>query len=526
MNGSTRGHGFEWRGYVFAILMIVAATLLFIQGREYFAKGQWALLYLLIIVFVASRSGVRASILAAVTAFLAWNYFFLPPYHTFRVYDPKDWLSLFAFLIVGIIMGLQTGRLREREALARAREHETSLLNVFSAHLVSDLSVDEMADVLASEVARSVGAGLAILFTPGGSGGLTQLGSSAAVGGDVVRLVEWSYRQSKAVGLTEVTEGRSIQRDGWPISVSHAEVGFAHPGDSIVIPLQTATRQEGVLYISPKESGWSYTASEARVLVAIANQAAAFLERKHLQTVAIQADALREADRMKSTFVSSISHELKTPLSSINATVTNLLEGDLAWDESAIRAELTAVLADLDRLNDSINSLVDLSRLESCAWSPNRDWYELGEILGTVSSKVPVRQRERIVFALPDDLPPVYVDYAQWARVLGNLIENALDYSDPEEKVYVGAGAAGREIRMWVEDRGPGIPPEEREDIFNKFYRGSTSARVASGTGLGLAIAREIVRFHGGRIWVEDAQPHGARFVISLPANAEESRGA
>ncbi|HEY3297937.1 MAG TPA: DUF4118 domain-containing protein, partial [Armatimonadota bacterium] len=222
----------EWRRYVFAVLIVAAATLIFIQGRAHFAKEQWALLYLLIIVFVAGRSGVRPAVLAATISFFCWNFFFLPPYHTFHVYDPKDWLSLFVFLIVGIIMGMQTGRLREREALARIRGQETALLNKFSAHLVSDLSIGELADVLDSEVAGSVNARCAILFTPTAHGALVKVGVTATscdVDEYIIRLVEWSFTQSKAVGLPGNSDPLNATPNGWPISVSHAEVGIDNP---------------------------------------------------------------------------------------------------------------------------------------------------------------------------------------------------------------------------------------------------------------------------------------------------------
>ena len=356
----------ELRAYGLATVLVAAATVAFLPGRAYFAKGQWALLYLLIIVLVASLSGVRAAMLASVLSFLCWNYFLLPPYHTFVVSDPKDWLSLFVFLIVGIIMGLQTGKLREREALARAREHETALLNRFSGHLVSELSVEEMGAILASEVIPSTRAKCAALFIPDGEGKLNEVSFSPAApcsaDSTVVRLVDWAYREAKAVGIPEIRPPGSARPAGWPISVRRSATGLDGRRNDIVIPLQTAARQVGVLYVGERDDGQPYAFAQARLLVAVANQAAAFLERKHLQALAVQADALREADRLRSTFVSGISHELKTPLASITATVTNILEGDVVWNEATVRGELEAVSEDLDRLNSSIGSLVDLSR--------------------------------------------------------------------------------------------------------------------------------------------------------------------
>jgi two-component system sensor histidine kinase KdpD len=283
------------------------------------------------------------------------------------------------------------------------------------------------------------------------------------------------------------------------------------------IPLQTATRQSGVLYVGERPDAAAYTFHQARMVVALAYQASVFLERTHLRSVAVQADALREADRLKSTLVSAVSHELKTPLASLEATLTNLLEQDTPLQEAHVRKELQAVKQDLDRLSNSIDSLLDLSRLEASAWAPQLDWYELGEIVGTALSRVSEQERARVSVSFPPDLPAIRVDFAQWVRVLEHLLRNALAYGGPRSAVRVGASGTSKEVKLWVEDEGPGIAPDERERVFAKFYRGRSAAAVTAGTGLGLAITREIVRFHGGRIWVEDVIPHGARLVISIP---------
>ena len=511
----------ERYGYLIAAASVVAATVAFYPGRAHFAKGQWALLYLLIIGLVAGLSGVRPALAAAVLSFFAWNYFFLPPYGTFRVHDPRDWLSLVVFLIVGMLMGIQTGRLRERGAEAREREREAALLNRFSAHLVSDISVEEMSRRLIAEVDGVTGARCTGLFLCGDAAGsrecISSPGSDCAQSAEVADLVAWVDRQSKAIGLPTPPSSVKAQGQEWPITVSHREVGARADRKDMFLPLQTATRQSGVLYVGERQDGEAYTFHEARMVVALAYQASVFLERTHLRSVAVQADALKEADRLKSTLVSAVSHELKTPLASLEATFTNLLEQDTPLDDAHVRGELQAVKQDLDRLGSSIDSLLDLSRLEAAAWAPQLDWYELGEIVGTALSRVPEPDRKRVSVSFPPDLPAIQVDFAQWARVLEHLLRNALAYSGPDSPVRVGGSSTSTEVRLWVEDEGPGIAPDERERVFAKFYRGKSAAMAPSGTGLGLAITREIVRFHGGRIWVEDVIPHGARFVISIP---------
>jgi signal transduction histidine kinase len=186
-------------------------------------------------------------------------------------------------------------------------------------------------------------------------------------------------------------------------------------------------------------------------------------------------------------------------------------------DDARVRCELTAVSQDLGRLDASIRDLVDVSRLESDSWRPKLDVYDISEVLGTVASHIPVGERARVTFEVPADLPAIRIDFAQIARAISNLIENALAYTPSGEPVRVGARVLGHELVLWVEDRGPGVADEEKEQVFEKFYRGAASESSPAGTGLGLAIVREIVRSHGGRAWVEDATPAGARFVLSIP---------
>jgi two-component system, OmpR family, sensor histidine kinase KdpD len=220
--------------------------------------------------------------------------------------------------------------------------------------------------------------------------------------------------------------------------------------------------------------------------------------------------------------VSSVSHELKTPLAAATARVTGLLEEGESCDAVRVHDELSAVAEDLGRLNDSIGDLLDLSRLESDAWEPHFDSYDVRDILGTVLSRLSAVQRDRMRFDLPADLPEVRADFAQLARAISNLVENALEYSPADTSVKVGAHVRGTALEIWVEDSGPGVPDSEKSQVFEKFYRGAASAHVPSGTGLGLTIAREILRTHRGTLRVEDKQGQGARFVLSLPLGDEE----
>jgi len=493
---------FSSHGYLAAVAAIVFSTLVFLPGRDIFAKGQWALLYLLVILLVASAAGPAPAVLAAVLAFFTWNFFFLPPYHTLVVHDPKDWLSLVAFLVVGVLVGALAGRMRDREASARAREQETAALNRLSAAVVSQTTAEQMAETCLGEIVDLLGASSAVLY-------VERQG----------RLV--SYPAAPPGASVDPSLGRRAENAFRRGSEGDAGAPPAAGDGGLYVPVHSPTGVTGVLTVQARRDGRAYSASDSRLVTSLGNMVGAFLERERLQQAATTAAAEREADNLKTTLLSSVSHELKTPLAALTATVSNLLESDVDWDEESVRDELRAIVADVARLNNSITALLELSRLEAHAWAPHRELYGLGEIVFAGLDTLPVHLRQRVSSDLPDEDVVVDVDFVQFTRVIQNLLENALLYT--EGPVTVGAHAWNEGVRLWVQDQGPGIPADEHEAVFAKFYRGTRpeGRRSPSGTGLGLAIAREIVLAHGGTIAVEDVVPHGARFVITLTSSAE-----
>jgi two-component system, OmpR family, sensor histidine kinase KdpD len=284
------------------------------------------------------------------------------------------------------------------------------------------------------------------------------------------------------------------------------------------VPMHGRSRVSGVIAVAGRTGDEPYSPTESRLVASLANLVAAFLERSELQAMATQAEAGREADRLKSSLLSSVSHELKTPLAALTATVSNLLENDVQWDEQSVRDELRSIVNDVARLNASISALLDLSRLEAHQWEPRREPYDLIDIVEAGIDALPAHERGRVRVDIPDELEPLVVDFSQWTRIMQSLLENALLYAGPGAPITVGARESHIAVRVWVEDEGPGVAADEHDAVFEKFYRGrKAGALVPSGTGLGLAITREIVRAHGGTIRVEDVRPHGARFVVTLP---------
>jgi two-component system, OmpR family, sensor histidine kinase KdpD len=510
-------------GFPLAVLSVAALSLILLPFRTVLSAPTVMLLFVPVIILVARVGGLRASGVAAALAFLALDLLFVPPYYHLTVASLSEWLGLLVFLIVALVTGQQTARLRQRERAAVRRQDELALLNRLSFRIASEKSVQDVAEFIVGQVTEVLGAHRAALYVGTSATStpecLAQAGAPKPSGGEAA-LVTWVLRTSKAVGMP-ATEG--VPFDQRLVSVGPTEAIAGVTATGVYLPLQTSTSLEGVLFAEPADASGA-TTDDARLLAAVANLAATSLERERLEEEASHAEALREADRLKSTLVSSVSHELKTPLAAATARVTGLLEEGEGCDAERVHEELVAVAEDLIRLNDSIGDLLDLSRLESDAWQPHFEANDVRDILGTVRARLTAPQRDRLRFEMAEGLPDVRADYTQLARALSNLVENALTYSPPDSEVVVGARAVGNSVRLWVEDRGPGVSPAEKARVFEKFYRGEASASVPSGTGLGLAIAREIVRTHDGTLEVEDVTPRGARFVLTIPQANEEGQ--
>jgi len=477
----------ERNGYLFAATTVVAATALFLVGRGDFATGQWGLIYLALVVFIAGAAGAGPAVMAAVLSFFAWDFYFIPPYGTLNVADPKNWMMLCVFLVIGVAMGVQTGRMRERQRKATARERETVALNRVAGRLVEPTPIEPMAQALLGELVDTLGAPAASLYV--------------REDGRFRR-----YRMDR--------DGRGARPGTLSLTWGEEPFRALATGTGLFRPVASDRGVVGILTVDGRLDGAPYSRGEVRLFDSLTDLAATFMSRKRLELAA----AAAEAERMKSDLLASVSHELRTPLAALTATVTYLLEDEVAWDEETVRGELRSVVSDASRLNRSIGELLDLARLEARAWRPRREACVLADVIDESVAALPTEDRRKVVVELPADLPAINVDFTQWTLVYQSLLENGLRYSGEAGSCRVGAEVTAETLLSWVEDSGPGVPDDEQEAIFRKFYRGQRAERSApGGTGVGLAIAREIVIAHGGAIRIEDVLPHGARFVIELP---------
>jgi two-component system sensor histidine kinase KdpD len=288
------------------------------------------------------------------------------------------------------------------------------------------------------------------------------------------------------------------------------------------VPLRAAERTVGILRLARPAAGPPWSAEDARLVDAAADQIALAVERARLREEALEAEVLRRTDETRRALLASVSHDLRTPLASIKASSESLLQEDVPWTATERRGFTLAIREEADRLNRLVENLLDVSRIEAGALRPEREWYPLDAVVDDVVGRLQgTTARHRVVVDVPETLPPVPLDYVLVGQALANLIENAVKYTPPGSTVRVSARQEGEAVVLAVSDDGPGIPGDALPRVFDKFYRvsGGDTARTP-GTGLGLAVVRGVAEAHGGTVGVASpppGEPRGTRFTLSLP---------
>lgn len=439
-------------------------------------------------------------------------------------------VDLGIFLAVALVQGIQTGEMRDVEAKALKHEHAAALLTQLSAQLVPDSPMAGMLNGLEANLSEILGTSRVTVLVADDHGNLRPVRPAAALELDkdpeIMQIAQWAFAHSTGA----VPRSSMLPSARSRIETNVVDHSAALPGvhrEDVFMPMISLSRTEGVLRVSPPESGSSPELRSLANVELIAHLFATFRERQRLRDRLFEAQALEEGDRVKSAIVSSVSHELKTPLASATTTLSSLLEAGEGANplDSGVREDLEAVSEDLESLKGSIDRLLELSRLEALQWKPVMEWNDLSDLCATVRAAFPERDRARISMSTFDHVPLLCFDFGQMARALHHLLENALAYAGPQGRVALGAAVSDVSVRVWVEDDGPGVPADEKSIVFEKFRRGLGSEVNMGGSGLGLAIVADIVSTHGARVWVEDVDPHGARFVIELPLAEPRKKG-
>ncbi len=541
-----------WKGYVAAVLGVALASGMIELIQRFIHIGNISLIYLPVVLWLATVFGRGPALLASVLAFLEYDYFFIPPLYRLTVDDPTEWVSLFALLITALVLGQLTAVVQERAREVRESQQRTATLYALAQLIASTTDQQALLDALAQRVLHvfsPAGVKVCALFLPDTYKHPTLRAKAVSMGLEQT-FHELEQREHLALAAWTLTNGSPVGH-----SIRRQEHDSQQEYSLIYVPLHSRREVVGVLgmigtpeiqrlvsrtpRLSERASSRGAAATnergaEAALFSAFCDQIALAVERAALQQQAIHAEALRESNRLKDVLLGSVSHELRTPLASIQAAASSLLEPDMHWSEAEQRELLESITSSSSRLNRLVSNLLDLSRLEAGVSVPQKDWHFIGEVVATVLDRLDLAgqgQDHHILVEIPETMPLVPMDHEQIEQVLTNLLENALKYSPAGSTIRVKAAVkqspeGGEELEVRVSDQGIGIPTTELKTIFDKFYRVQqvrlpwAKTRPPTGTGLGLAICANILHAHGGRIWAESQPGQGATFIFTLPIPA------
>jgi two-component system sensor histidine kinase KdpD len=507
-------------GYAVAGLGDALATAVIGVAEPYVRIANVSLLYLIVVLVAASAYGRGPAIFASVGAFLLFDWFFVAPRFALGVAEPDGLLSLLVFLSTAIITGQLAAAQRRRAREAAQREQEMAVLyDVVRLLVEPDLTraLQAVAERLLHELQLA-----AVVIDVNDEGGRESAHTSTGAVGALPAIGPVASLSRQVLGEgAEPTPDRRGSPGGW---VAVVPPGRLREPQAIAsdrlhqVPVLIQGRPRGTILLVTPPGAARFTAAHNRLLSALAAQLGLAVERRRLRREATEAEILRGTDELKTALLNAVSHDLRTPLASIIACAGSLRQTDVAWTEADKQEFAESIEQEARRLNRLVGNLLDVSRMEAGGLRPEKGWYDLGALIDDVLGRLrPLLSQHRVVVELPDDLPPVPLDYVEIDQVLSNLVENAARYAPSGTEIGLAVRLAGAAIQVSVTDEGPGIAPAALSHLFEPFYRGGTRGPRPPGTGLGLAVAQGLVAAHGGRIWAENRAPRGARFVFTLP---------
>ncbi len=467
-------------GYVTAV--VVVAAIAGIYHRWLHVNPTTVALTLLLAVLVMSATwGLQHAVLMAVVATLAFNYYFLPPIGTFTISDPQNWVALFAFLVTAVIASQLSERARREARNANERRRDVERLYAFSQQLLSSENVAEVLNRIPRYLVESFD--------------LKSAAVSLANRPDVYR----SGAASDGLGLHDLQ-----------LTCMRGEPKFDPTSGRAFVPLRMGVRVIGSLGLSGATPS-RQTLDALSSLIAIAVERAGTIEKL------ARAEVTREGEQLRSALLDSVTHEFRTPLTAIKASVTSLLGGP-NLEEGERQELLTVINEEADRLNRLVGEAAEMAQLDAHSVTLDVHPHDINEaIAGALDKSKQVLRHHPVEVDVPEGLPMLPMDLIRIQEVLMQLLENAAKYSATDSPIYITAEAKGALLTTSVADRGPGIDDFEQSLIFEKFYRGRNQRLQIQGTGMGLAIAKAVVEAHGGSIGVTSQLGHGSVFYFSLP---------
>ncbi len=487
-----------WRGYATGALFVAAATLAAFGLDIAFDRVDLGMIFLAAVLAAGVLHGLRPALAAATVAFLVYNYLFLAPRYTLAVGAPTDFLTLIVFWAVALASGGLAGRVRDQALGSQRRAAAVSTLLAASRTLSAAMGREAVARVLAEQVAAAAGARAMVLLPSDGElapvAGAPELEPLDAA---PMAAARWAWEKGEAAGFGTGTLPQT-RWTFWPLEGGRARAGVA-----------------GV-----EAGAMARGSDDERLVLALLEQGAVSLERSQLAVEALETETLRRADRFRSALMNSVSHDLRTPLSTVLGASTTLIDfGDKL--EKPVRDDLAvSIREEAERLNRYVANLLDMTRIEGGALRLRMDWIDVRDVLNAAADRVSRRLGGRVLTRdFPDALSLVQADAGLLEQVLVNVLENAIAYSPPGARIEIAAYEDRANLVVSIEDEGRGIPPTELERVFDKFRRMEEPTDRSQGAGLGLSIAKGFIDALGGRIAaaspIHDGK--GTRILISLP---------
>jgi two-component system sensor histidine kinase KdpD len=489
-----------WMQYLWAIVIVGIITgldlllLHFFPWLSYLAVG---LTELLAVLLIAVYIGRGPALLAAFISAISWNFLFIQPRFTFAISQIQDFILLGLYFLIAIFTGNLTARIRTQERQARYNADRTTALYTLAHETATAVNMDDVLRTAVTQIGRVFDADVAILLPI--SGNLAQQPHPSST----LRMDEKDY----SVALWSYDNGKPAGRFTDTLPLAGAQY----------LPLNTPSRIVGVVGIRTRQNQ-RLSFDQEVLLETFINQVALVIERELLDEAAEQSAMLRESERLYTTLLNSISHELRTPIAAITGAASSLLDSQTGSDADARTELVTNIQAAADRLNRLVENLLDMSRLESGRLRLKRDWCDVSDIIGVAVKRLEHCFADRpLSIQVAPELPLIHVDFVLIEQVLVNLLDNTCNYTPEGTRIAIEAHQQKDRVEITVADNGPGIPESDLERIFDKFYR--VPGTATGGTGLGLSISRGLVEAHGGVLTAENQPRGGARFILRLPLN-------
>lgn len=486
-----------WRQYAVALFVIGLLTSVDLMALPWLGYQAVGLTELFAVLLISVYIGRGPALAAAAVSAISWNFLFIAPRFTFHISEIHDVILFIMYFVIAILTGNLTARIRTQERQARYNADRTLALYTLAHEVATAVNMEDVLRMAVSQIAGVFDAEVAILLPKNGKlERVTHPSSTLTLDEKDYGVATWVFENGKSAGRFTNT---------LPMATAQ------------FLPLLTPNRTVGVIGIRTRQSDRLSFDQEA-LLETFSNQIALVIERELLDEAAEQAAMLQESERLYTTLLNSISHELRTPIATIAGASSGLLDPQTGANEK-VRTQLSHDIQDAaDRLNRLVENLLDMSRLDSGRLKLKRDWCDVSDVIGVAAKRSDKCFEERpLSIHIAPDLPLVRMDFVMMEQVLVNLLDNACNYTPVGTRIELSAAIEGQWLTIVIADNGQGLPPQDIERVFEKFYR--VPGTATGGTGLGLSICRGLVEAHGGTLTASNQSTGGARFLIRIPAD-------